>query len=163
MKRCCGNHGVYPNKMYAMPMEVNHPVCPEVPHHCGHHHQMPTPMPMPMQEMPMQEMPAPMPMPMPELPVHHMPAPMPTQHHLQGTVTQVVEPTHHCPTEYHHYNKVEHIVPVVVENIHHYHTQHEYIICKEEKTEVCEHTYGLECEKDICELVNNCHKDCKWY
>ena len=135
MNRCCGNQ-----KMYAMPTEVAQQPCPEMmPHHCG---------PQQMNQMPVNEMP------MPEVPV---------QHHYQGTVTQVVEPTVYCPNETHTYNKVEHIIPVIVTNVHHVHTEHEYIVCKEEKTEVCEHTYGLECEKNVCEMVNHCHHDSKWY
>lgn len=119
--------------------------------------------------MPFGPMPAPMPMPAshpePEMDCgekashHHLMHQMPMPH-SGCSVSRVVHPAVHCrPMEFHHHHKVEHIIPVVTRNIHHCHTHHEYIICKEpEINEVCEHTHGLQCGKDVCALVQQCHR-----
>lgn len=81
-----------------------------------------------------------------------------------GQVSRIVEPTVHCHNEFDHYNKVEHIVPVIVTNVHHHHTQHDWIIVKEaENNENCVYDYGLECEKDVCEVAASCHKEQRWF
>ena len=103
------------------------------------------------------------------LPAQVAPAPRPCHHQVHGlhqgvvgdhqfdSISQVVEPAVECVQEFHHYAKVEHVIPVHVRNIHHQHTQHDYIIQQEATTnETLCYEYGLECEKDVCELIAQC-------
>ncbi|MCL1950747.1 MAG: hypothetical protein FWF59_13585 [Turicibacter sp.] len=73
------------------------------------------------------------------------------------SVAKVQEQAVECVQEYHHYAKVEHVIPVYVKNIHHQHTQHDYVI---QQAGVSDETlcyeYGLECEKDVCDLIAQC-------
>jgi len=73
------------------------------------------------------------------------------------SISRVQEPAVECVQEFHHYAKVEHVIPVHVKNIHHQHTQHDYIIQQAETTnETLCYEYGLECEKDVCDLIAQC-------
>ena len=73
------------------------------------------------------------------------------------SISRVQEAAVECVQEFHHYSKVEHVIRVHVRNIHHQHTQHDYIIQQAETTnETLCYEYGLECEKDVCELIAQC-------
>jgi len=73
------------------------------------------------------------------------------------SISRVQEPAVECVQEFHHYAKVEHVIPVHVKNIHHQHTQHDYIVQQAGTTDetLC-YEYGLECEKDVCDLIAQC-------
>ena len=73
------------------------------------------------------------------------------------SISRVQEASVECVQEFHHYAKVEHVIPVHVKNIHHQHTQHDYIIQQAGTTDetLC-YEYGLECEKDVCDLIAQC-------
>jgi len=83
-----------------------------------------------------------------------VPGAFPTQ---WDSVSKVTEAAVECVQEFHHYAKVEHVIPVYVKNIHHQHTQHDYIIQQAGSSdETYSYEYGLECEKDVCELIAQC-------